>query len=786
MRAVERFNVERASVSAQPLAPGSMPRVAYFSPEFGVSEAIPQYSGGLGVLAGDYLRVCAEEGWPLVGVGLFYHEGYFHQHLDQRGWQQEGYLEQDPEQLGMTRVARVAVELDLGGRTLAARIWRQQVGEVPLYLLDTTGVDNPPEWERITDRLYGGDIEHRLCQEILLGMGGVRGLALARERPLLFHSNEGHAGFLVLERIGQLVEEEGLGFEEALEAARASTIFTTHTPVPAGIDHFPHALMARYFQAWCDRVGIGLDRLMELGHFPGQATDDPFNMAVMGLRLSGQANAVSTLHRQVSQKMFAGLWPDLLPEEVPIKAVTNGVHAKNWISPEMRHLLERYLGPRWDVHGAVDWSRLRAISDEELWEARGPGRLRLVAGARERLERAEERRGATSDERAWIGSALDPTALTIGFARRVAEYKRALLLFSQPERLSRLLQDRDRPVQLVIAGKAHPQDQQGKQIIQALCEAARAPELRRSVVFLEDYDMGLARILYQGADVWLNTPRRPMEACGTSGQKALLSGALNCSVLDGWWAEGWDGKGGFAIPSFEEIEDQAERDRRETEALFEVLESEVIPTFYTRTEAGLPHRWLAEVRHSLQTLGPWVLGSRMVADYVRLLYQPAVDAAVFTPEERHQVARERAAWWGRVRRDFRRARVSARALQRPGSTVPPPEGQERVVEALVELGSLLPQDVQVELLHGLIDPAGHLISPSVEPMVEDQPHGNGGRRYLGSLVLGAAGEYGFTVRLLPRPPSSDPLPAETPVSWAEPARRPLAAPLSLPRRLFQR
>lgn len=748
-----------------------MPRVAYFSPEFGVSERIPQYSGGLGVLAGDYLRVCADEGWPLVGVGLFYHEGYFHQQLDQSGWQREGYKEQDPEQLGMAAVPGDVIELDLGETLLRARVWRQQVGRVPLYLLDTTGVDNPGDLDLITDRLYGGDVEHRLRQEILLGMGGVRALAMAGEQPLLFHSNEGHAGFLVLERIRRLAEVEGLDFEEAVEAARAATIFTTHTPVPAGIDHFPRELMARYFQPWCEAVGVSLDRLMELGHLPGQSKEDSFNMAVMGLRLSGQANAVSKLHRTVSQRMFAGLWPDLLPEEVPIRAVTNGVHAKTWVSLEMRHVLERYLGPRWDVHGAVDWSRLKAASDQEIWAARQTGRERLIGEARQRLGVAERGRGVPEAELGWVEEILNPAALTIGFARRVAEYKRALLLFSQPERLARLLLDPARPVQLVIAGKAHPQDEQGKEIIQALSQATHSQQLRASVVFLEDYDMGLARLLYQGSDLWLNTPRRPMEACGTSGEKALLSGALNCSTLDGWWDEGWDGESGFAIPSFEEVEDLPERDRLEANALFEILEREVVPSFYERTESGLPHRWLARVRHSLETLGPLALGSRMVADYARDMYQPAVDAAVFTPQDRHQAARTRASWWRRVRRDFPSTRVSARAISPESSASAQPEGEEKVVEALVELGALPPEDVQVELLHGPIGADGHLIDPAVESMVEDQPHSNGSHRYLGSLVLAAAGDYGFTVRVLPRPPSSDPLPAETPVSWAEPPRR---------------
>jgi starch phosphorylase len=770
VRAVDRFRVEEAPALAEPLLPGSMPRVAYFSPEFAVSEEIPQYSGGLGVLAGDYLRVCADEGWPLVGVGLFYHLGYFHQRLDREGWQQDRYWEQDPEAYGLVAAAEQPVELAMGERTLLARVWRQQVGRLPLFLLDATGVGNTEELARVTDRLYGGDTEHRLQQEILLGMGGVRALDLVGQWPLLFHSNEGHAGFLVLERIRRLVQDEGLRFEEALQAVRAGTIFTTHTPVPAGIDHFPREMMARYFGGWCEAVGISLDRLMELGHFPGQPPEDPFNMAVMGLRLSGQANAVSRLHRRVSQRMFAALWPDLLPEEVPIRAVTNGVHPRHWVSPEMGQLLERFLGPRWDVHGAVDWGRLNVASDQDLWQARQPGRLRLIEGARRRLERAERERGVAEPERAWTREALDPRALTIGFARRVAEYKRALLLFSQPERLAALLLDPARPVQLVIAGKAHPADRLGKQIIQSLVQATKAGGLGSRVVFLEDYDIGLARMLYQGADLWLNTPRRPMEACGTSGQKAALSGALNCSIRDGWWDEAFDGDNGFAILSREDVADRQERDRLEAEALFEVLEREVVPAFFERRPGDPPHRWLTRVRRSLTTVGPLVLGSRMVADYVHQMYQPAVDAKVFVPADRHLAAREHTGWWERVCRDLAGAKVSARVIPHDGTGQPQPEGEEKMVEAMVELGPLAPEDVQVELLYGTIGEDGGLVSPRVEPMVADQPHANGGHRYLGSLVLGASGEYGFTVRLLPRLPGHDPLPAEPPVRWADPTR----------------
>ncbi|MHB8312635.1 MAG: alpha-glucan family phosphorylase [Candidatus Dormibacteria bacterium] len=770
MRTLERFTVGIGGAEPEAPGPTAMPPVAYFSPEFGVSEAIPQYSGGLGVLAGDYLKVCADESQPLVGVGLFYHHGYFHQRLDQAGWQQESYRELDPSEFGFEPVAGEGIELPLGDRLLRARVWRQLVGSVPLYLLDTNVPENADDLRGITDRLYGGDIEHRLRQEILLGMGGMRALVAAGESPVLFHSNEGHAGFLILERIRHLVKDESLTFEEAVEAARAATVFTTHTPVPAGIDHFPMELMARYFQPFCDSVEIPLERLMALGHFPGQAADAPFNMAVLGLRVSGHANAVSRLHQQVSQHMFHGLWPNLFQQEVPIQAVTNGVHARQWASPEMAHLLDRYLGPRWDVHAAVDWSRLRAVSKLELWDARQPGRRRLVGEVRRRLRAAEASRGVPEEELAWTDEVLDDQALTIGFARRVAEYKRGALLFSQPERLRRLLLNPEHPVQLIIAGKAHPVDDQGKHIIQALAQAAHDPQLRRHLVFVEDYDIAVGRMLYQGADVWLNTPRRPMEACGTSGQKAALSGALNLSILDGWWDEAFDGDNGFAIPSFEEELDLGRRDHLEAEALFELLEDQVVPRFFDRDDEGVPRRWLGMVHQSLATIVPLVLGSRMVADYIRQLYQPAAAATALAAVDRHRGARQAVAFADKVRGSWPEVRLRARGFPVRGLARPLAYGSERVVEALVRLGGLAPHEVEVQLLHGPVGADGQLIAPRVEMMSVDEGTANGHHRYLGRMALVTQGPYGFTVRVLPRRHNGDGPPAEIPVSFAEPLR----------------
>jgi starch phosphorylase len=541
--------------------------VAYFSPEFGVAEDLPQYSGGLGVLAGDHLKGAADMGLPLVGVGLFYDHGYFHQKLDEHGWQQEEFPSLDPAALPVTTVdARVSLEL--AGERVDAEVWRYDVGTVPLYLLHVDG---------ITDRLYGGDVEHRLRQEIVLGVGGVRLLAELGVEADVFHSNEGHAGFLTLERIRQAIVDDGLSFDDAIERVRPGGIFTTHTPVPAGIDRFSRELMEKYFGGWAAECGVDIDRLMALGHFPDESTDAPFNMAVLGLRLAGRANAVSELHARVSREMFAAL-------DVRIDAITNGVHVPTWAparpSPE--------------------------LGNEDLWRVRSEGRSRLVDMVRSRA-----------------GVDLGPDVLTIGFARRFAAYKRATLLLSQPERLEALLLSDGRPVQFVFAGKAHPADHQGKELIQRVVQFARRPEMRHRMAFVEDYDIAVGRCFYEGSDVWLNTPRRPHEACGTSGMKAVLNGSLHCSVLDGWWDEMYDGSNGWAIASFEEEPDERRRDGLEADALFALLEDEIVPMFYDRSDTGLPLAWLDKIRVSLRNLGPRVTAERMLREYVDRLYEPA-------------------------------------------------------------------------------------------------------------------------------------------------------------------
>ncbi|MDQ4026634.1 MAG: alpha-glucan family phosphorylase, partial [Actinomycetota bacterium] len=524
----------------------SIRTIAYFSPEFGVGEALPVYSGGLGVLAGDHLKAASDLGLSLVGVGLLYRQGYFRQQLNPDGWQEERYPALDPHGMSLSLLADpsgipLKIDVDLAGARCVAHIWRAQIGRVPLLLLDCDVDDNEPAERAVTDRLYGGagGSEHRLRQEIVLGIGGVRALSVAGYDANVFHSNEGHAGFLGLERIRQLVTGNGLSFGEALEAVRASTVFTTHTPVPAGIDLYSAELMERYFSSFAKECEVSMPELMAVGRTrqAEQSSDGHFSMAVMGLRLAGRSNAVSKLHGEVSRTMFAELWADVPIDEVPIGSITNGVHAASWVGPEMAELLDRHLAPGWAEGGPARWERLQSIPDGELWRVRERARERFVYFLRERLRSQLRARNVSLTEAAWTEDVFDPSTLTIGFARRFAQYKRGTLLLSDRDRLKRIMLSSERPIQIVIAGKAHPLDDGGKAMIQTLVRFASEPEVRGKFAFIEDYDMELARALVQGVDVWLNNPRRPLEACGTSGMKAALNGGVNCSILDGWWDE---------------------------------------------------------------------------------------------------------------------------------------------------------------------------------------------------------------------------------------------------------
>jgi glycogen phosphorylase len=725
----------------------ALQKVAYFSPEFGIAEALPQYSGGLGVLAGDHLKAASSLGVPMVGVGLLYSEGYFRQRLNADGWQEERYPVMDPHFMALTPVEGARVSVDLAGQPLSARIWCAAVGRVKLYLLDANIEDNSEEMRNVTDRLYGGSTEHRLRQEILLGIGGVRALGSLEEKAQIFHTNEGHAGFLGLERIRQLVTGKGLAFSEAIEAVRAGTVFTTHTPVPAGIDRFPAELIEKYFSGFANECGVDIGALMALGHGPGESPGAPFNMAVMGLRLAGMSNGVAKLHGRTSRAMFAGLYPSVPVEEVPISSVTNGVHGHTWVSPAMNDLFTKYVTPSWEDSAPQDWERLADARDDELWRAREQGKEALISFVRARLQATLADKDVPPADSAWADEVLDPTVLTIGFARRFASYKRATLLLSQPQRLKALLLDSKRPVQLIFAGKAHPADDFGKEMIRQIVQFAGDPEVRHRIAFIEDYDIAVARVMLQGCDVWLNNPRRPMEASGTSGQKAALNGGLNCSVLDGWWDEMFDGNNGWQIASAELYSD-ARRDEVETNSLFEVLERQVVPLYYDRSGDRFPRQWVARVKDSLVSLGPRVQASRMVREYVQSMYEPMAKQTEKLSANDYARAKDLAAWKAKVFAAW--PQVAVLSVSTDSIEAVTDLGTTRHASAEVFLGDLSEKEVAVELLVGPLSAGEEMADWHVVAMqYKSQGEIPGSTLWEGTFVADEAGRHGLTVRVVP-------------------------------------
>ncbi len=738
---------------------GSFPdAIAYFSMEFGISDVLPNFSGGLGVLAGDHLKSASDLGVPMVAVGLFYRFGYFSQTLSPEGWQQEVYSAHDPHSLIMEPATgrdgeplRIGVDLP-GGRTLHARVWLVHVGRVPLLLLDSDIEINDDGLRQTTDRLYGGDQDHRIRQEILLGIGGMRAVraycdATGFPTPEVFHMNEGHAGFSGLERIRALVSEQGLAVPEALAVVRASTVFTTHTPVPAGIDRFPVDLVRHYLHGDAGGIsgllpGIPAEEVIMLG-----AEDDPgrFNMAHLGLRLAERANGVAKLHGAVSRRMFAPLYPGFDADEVPIGSVTNGVHLATWQDGGMRPIAER-LADSADLDSADAWPRVDQVDRAWLWQERCRLRGRLVDMARESLRESWRHRGMTVAELGWIDSVLDPGVLTIGFARRVSTYKRLTLMLRDVDRLKSILLHPDRPVQIVVAGKAHPADDGGKRFMQQMVTFTDDPDIRHRMVFLPNYSMSMASVLCAGADVWLNNPIRPQEASGTSGMKAALNGVLNLSISDGWWDELYDGHNGWVIPSVG-VHDEDRRDDLEAAALYDLLEGHVAPLFYDRPGQDRPDGWVDAVRHTLSYLGPRVQATRMVREYVTDYYAPATGKARAMTQD-FTVAKEFASWQERVRSAWPGIRILG--VDVSGIDTEPALGHTMMVRAYVDLAGLTEQDVEVQTVIGELGAGQQLQEVTTAPM---QYVGNGdGYRFQGEVLLDRAGALGYTVRVLPAHP----------------------------------
>jgi len=749
--------------------------IAYFSMEFGVAEVLPNYSGGLGILAGDHLKSASDLGLPLIAVGLYYRSGYFRQSLTAEGWQHENYPSLDPQGLPLRLLTDAAGEPVLvtlampDSAQLNARVWIAQVGRIPLLLLDSDIPENEHDLRGVTDRLYGGDQEHRIKQEILAGIGGVRAIRAftaveGLPEPQVFHMNEGHAGFLGVERIRELVTDGGLDFDTALAVVRSSTVFTTHTPVPAGIDRFPVEMVEHYFGssgATADSPGVNsrllaglpLDRIVAFG-----AEDDPskFNMAHMGLRLAQRANGVSLLHGRVSRGMFNELWPGFDAAEVPIGSITNGVHGPTWAAPQWLELGRELLGS--DDLGSLSepetWERLQQVDPGHLWWIRSQLRALLVDDVRARLRRSWLERGASDAELGWIATAFDPNVLTIGFARRVPTYKRLTLMLREPERLEQLLLDEERPLQLIVAGKSHPADDGGKALIQQVVKFADRPEVRHRIAFLPDYDMSMARLLYWGCDVWLNNPLRPLEACGTSGMKSALNGGLNLSIRDGWWDEWYDGENGWEIPTADGVIDESRRDDLEAAALYDLLENSVTPRFYDHNEHGIPARWVEMVRHTLQVLGPKVLASRMVRDYTEKYYAPAAQSLHRTIEPVDGVpfgaARQLATY--RQRAEGAWPKIQITDVDSYGLPDTPLLGSELTLTATVQLAGLRPDEVVVEAVVGRVDAGDVLVDPETVPMAHTGTVDGGNEVFTTTTPLPVAGPVGYTVRVLPHHP----------------------------------
>ncbi|NDY41927.1 glycosyltransferase family 1 protein [Dissulfurirhabdus thermomarina] len=728
-------------------------RIAYFSAEFGLHESLPFYSGGLGILAGDHMKSASDLGLPMVGVGLLYKHGYFQQYLNPDGWQLETYPLNEFDNMPLTLVRDEAgepltVSVEILGREVKARIWSLVVGRVPIYLLDTDVPTNTLADRQITSFLYGGSLETRLQQEMILGIGGFRALRALDLCHTVCHMNEGHSAFMAVERIRCLVEEQKLDFDEALEVVRATNIFTTHTPVPAGIDRFPPELMKRYFAGMVKQLGIGMDDFLALGRMNPADPAEPFCMAVLAIKTASQTNGVSKLHAEVSRRMWAEIWPRIPRHETPITHVTNGVHTLGWLSSEMARLYERYLGSRWidePANHAV-WERVDLIPDFELWRSRERLREWLIAFARRRLVQQLKAKGAPGYQLDQAEEVLDPEALTIGFARRFATYKRANLIFRDPERLAAILNHKDRPVQIVFAGKAHPKDMEGKELIHLVIQMANRPEFRNRLVFIENYDIEVARNLVQGVDVWLNTPRRPNEASGTSGMKVVANGGLNLSILDGWWVEGYQGDNGWAIGAGEEYDDHNYQDDVESRLLYELLENTVVPMFYTRNSQNIPVEWVATIRNSIKSIAPFFNTNRMVEEYANSAYLPKIDTWHNLEKEQWREAKEICTWKKAVQQKWSGVSITDVQLPMEGT---PKVGDRLPIRAAVEMDGLSPEEVRVEAYIGRLDAEGNIPEGHALPLLYTGERSERGHLYQGHLLCLSSGRIGLTLRCYP-------------------------------------
>ncbi|UKL12940.1 alpha-glucan family phosphorylase [Dissulfurimicrobium hydrothermale] len=727
--------------------------IAYFSAEFGLHECLPLYSGGLGILAGDFMKSASDLGLPLVGIGLLYKHGYFQQYLNTDGWQLETYPSNDFYNMPLKPLKGsdgepVTVQVEMDGRVVYARAWSIAVGRVEIYMLDTDVLSNSQADRQITSYLYGGGLETRIQQEIILGMGGIKLLMALGLTPTVCHMNEGHSAFMAIERLIQLMQNDGLSYTEAVEAVRSTSIFTTHTPVQAGIDRFPPEMIRRYFTKTVEGLGIDMEEFLGLGRINPSDPTEAFSMAVLAIKMASKTNGVSKLHSEVSRKMWANIWPQIPQHEVPITHITNGIHTLGWMSSEMARLYQRYLGTRW-IDEPTDhaiWKRVEQIPAFEIWRSRERMIETLISFARTRLKKQLQAKGLSSYQIEKAEEVLDPEALTIGFARRFATYKRAALLFKDLERLKKILTDPERPVQIIFSGKAHPQDKLGKELIHQVVQTASLPEFRNHIVFIENYDIEVARHLVQGVDVWLNTPRRPNEASGTSGMKVTANGGINLSILDGWWVEGYKDGNGWAIGSGEEYQDHEYQDEVESRLLYELLENSVVPLFYKRNVHGIPDEWIEIIKNSIKTICPFFNTNRMVEDYAKQFYLPNTNKWRILKENNWNELKSLTLWkqniiktWPNVR--ILEIRVPLNDSIKVGDRLP--------ISAIIDLAGLDPNEIRAEAYLGRLDEKGEISLGSPLPLLPSGENEGSAHIFKGNLLCLSSGQIGFSVRCYP-------------------------------------
>lgn len=727
--------------------------IAYFSAEFGLTECLQIYSGGLGCLAGDHLKSASELGLPLVAVGLLYRNGYFQQYLNPDGWQQEYYPELDFANLPVKPVTddngkQLIVSVIMPGREVKIAVWKTLVGRIPLYLMDTNLRDNDPADRTITSQLYGGDMETRIKQEIVLGIGGNRALEAVGIHPDIVHMNEGHAAFLALERIRNIIDDKGVTFDEARQFASSSHVFTTHTPVPAGIDRFPPDMIERYFQHFHEKLKLNMEGLLALGRENVFNKNEFFSMATLAIRTSDWCNGVSKLHGEVARSMWKSVWPGMPTDEVPITHVTNGVHARSWLSGDLINLLDRYLGSRWQNNPADQsvWKAINEVPDDEVWRVHERRRQRLIVWARRTLRRQLEARGVNPQQIQMTVDALSNDALTIGFARRFATYKRGNLFLRDPQRLTRMLADADRPIQFLIAGKSHPADGGGKDLIRQIVKFAQESDAGHRIVFVENYDIHVARYLVQGCDIWLNNPRRGMEASGTSGMKAAMNGVLNCSILDGWWDEAYEADLGWAIGRRETYSNLEAGDEIESKALYDLLENQIIPMFYKRDVQGLPREWIARMKKCISTLAPAFNTNRMVQDYAEKLYVPSLMRTRMLAADNLKGAIELNKQKGRLRSNWHKLRIEK---VKSGTSQPLSIREKMDIEVIAFLDEFQPDELSIQAYIGVMDNDGNLSEGQTIELDHAEDLGGGKHRFTGRISASASGRHGFAIRIVP-------------------------------------